>query len=164
MRYFRDLLLLFMKVHSAVSALLRDRCASFALKATSVYASKQKRRMRHNYWDRAVPLALQSPGQKPRVRGAALDGHAIVQSGALLLRRKGDALDEIGNSGGRDRRLGGMLRFDYAAAAIRSDGFRDDSQEGLLGSQVAGREPRSLVFGLPSTAALVRAASPLKIS
>jgi hypothetical protein len=57
-----------------------------------------------------------------------------------------------------------MLRFDYAAAAIRSDGFRDDSQKGLLGSQVAGREPRSLVFGLPSTAALVRAAGPLKIS
>jgi len=49
MPYFRDLLLLFIKVHSAVSALLRDRCASFALKATSVYASKQKRRMRHNY-------------------------------------------------------------------------------------------------------------------
>jgi len=47
-----------------------------------------------------------------------------------------------------------MLEFD-PASAFRSDGLRSNPKKGLLGPEVAAREPWSLVFGLPPTAALV---------
>ena len=47
-----------------------------------------------------------------------------------------------------------MLEFE-PGSPFRSYGFRGDPQEGLLGPEMAGREPRALVFGLPPTIALV---------
>jgi hypothetical protein len=56
-----------------------------------------------------------------------------------------------------------MLEFD-PASAFRSDGLRSNPEKGLLGPEVAAREPWSLVFGLPPTAALVSMAPSFKIS
>jgi hypothetical protein len=56
-----------------------------------------------------------------------------------------------------------MLEFD-PASAFRSDGLRSNPEKGLLGPEVAAREPWSLVFGLPPTAALVSMAASFKIS
>ena len=41
------------------------------------------------------------------------------------------------------------------ASPFRSDGFRRSRQKGLFRPEVAGRKSRPLVFGLPSTVALV---------
>ena len=100
---------------------------------------------------RAVPFALQSWRQKHRIRLTATDAGDRRAFG----RGGGKRIGETGNSGARDRRVGGVLQFDDAASAFRSDGIRGNPQEGLLGPALARRESRSLVLGLPSTAALV---------
>jgi hypothetical protein len=48
----------------------------------------------------------------------------------------------------------------HAGSTLGSDGIRGAPQEGLRGSEVEGREPRTLVLGLPSTVALVTARPP----
>src|SRR6266436_3043412 len=61
---------------------------------------------------------------------------------------------EIGNPGPGDRRRGMLFELEFPSP-LGSDGFGGASQEGLRGSEVEGRKSRSLVFGLPSAAALV---------
>jgi hypothetical protein len=68
-----------------------------------------------------------------------------------------------GTFGFPDGRSGGMLEFD-PGSAFRSDGLRSNLKKRLLGPEVAAREPWSLVFGLPPTAALVSMVASFKIS
>jgi hypothetical protein len=49
-------------------------------------------------------------------------------------------------------------------SAFRSDGLRGNPEKGLLGPEMAAREPRSLVFGLPPAAALVSVVDSFRIS
>jgi hypothetical protein len=76
---------------------------------------------------------------------------------------KGRYAGETGSFGFPDARSGGMLEFD-PRSAFRSDGLRRNLKKGLLGSEMAARESRSLVFGLSAIAALVSVTGSFRIS
>src|SRR5262249_4853116 len=65
---------------------------------------------------------------------------------------------EIGYPGPGNRRRGMLFEL-HVHSPCRPDGFSGAPQEGLRGSEVEGRKPRLVVFGMPSAAALVTAAT-----
>jgi hypothetical protein len=70
---------------------------------------------------------------------------------------------ETGSFGFLDAHSGGLLEFD-TRSALRPDRLRSNLKKGLLGSEMAARESRALVFGLSPIAALVSAANSFRIS
>jgi hypothetical protein len=77
-------------------------------------------------------------------------------------RTKGRYAGETGFFDFPDARSGGMLELD-PRSAFRSDRLRSNLKKGLLGSEMAARKSRSLVFGMSPTAALVNAADSFRI-
>jgi hypothetical protein len=80
-----------------------------------------------------------------------------------LSETKGRYAGETGSFGFPDARSGGLLEFD-PASALRPDRLRSNLKKGLLGSEMAARESRPLVFGLSPIAALVSVANLFRIS
>ena len=99
---------------------------------------------------------MQSPTKQPRI-----PHHSRTMATADKHRGHdiGERRCEIGNCGPSGPRRGVLFRHD-AGSTLGSDGIRGAPQEGLCGSEVEGRESRTLVLGLPSTVALVIARRP----